>query len=101
MIGILGRNVMEAKQHAIRFSPEEWERLSRVYERALDRSAGYCSLTDLIKELMGLLPYRASNPEDRATLMPTHGPHLTLPPTPNRETHPPKRGRPKKAQNDE
>lgn len=92
---------MEAKQHAIRFSPEEWERLSRVYEKALERSAGYCSLTDLIKELMGLLPYRASNPEDRASLMPAHGPKLTLPPTPAHEIPHPKRGRPKRAQNDE
>jgi hypothetical protein len=51
-----------------RFNPEEERVLSAIIERAKNRSRGYAPVSDICKELMGLIPLNLVSIEDLALL---------------------------------
>lgn len=53
----------------LRLTESERVRLQRVVEHAKTRSKGYCSASDIIKELAGLKPMAAVTEQDRQYLI--------------------------------
>lgn len=52
----------------LRLTEEEARRISRVVEIAEKKTLGYAPLSDIIKELIGLAPYRLLNESARKLL---------------------------------
>ena len=52
----------------LRLTEEEARRLSRIVEIAEEKTLGYAPLSDIVKELIGLAPYRLLNESARKML---------------------------------
>jgi len=71
--GAIGYHLDMAKSKiaSMRLTPEEYERLEKVVQRAKERSLGYATEADVLRELIGLRPLKAVTEEDRYFI--THG----------------------------
>jgi len=61
----------DSKVKAIRLTAEECARLEKVVERAKERTMGYATEADVLRELLGIKPMRAVSEDDRYYM--THG----------------------------
>lgn len=67
-MGVMQTGKRDLTRINLRLTEEEARRISRVVEIAEKKTLGYAPLSDIIKELIGLAPYRLLNESARKLL---------------------------------
>ena len=68
----------KVKRVNLRLTEEEWNRLESLWDKALKRSRTYGTLSDVIKEAIGLIPPNLLTEDEIFSLhdLSKHGPYL-------------------------